>query len=366
MGNIDDKVLAALLSRIASIKSELEVLENELKSLDGKAAESPAEPIHIEPIDISIDDIDIAGIGAAVAQEPAEEAPAAEQATEVTAAEPEVKVALEPEPETEPQTAAEPEVEPIEIARTEAEAAEPVEITEAAQEEAPEEASEEEEEEASAEKAPEEAAEEEEEEEEEEAEEEAAEEEAEPIAMADPMPWVKEEDRDPDLILIEDNPDTGEDMPEGTEAPAELETEQPAEAEAPADDLPFFDQTPEPEPAPTPSEKKKEKVKKILVDTMTAETAVMDVMAEKQAWRTDRPGTPVKNIISAISLNDRVLLINVLFKEDPILFQETIARFNGMASFDEAVAYVGEQFPDWDLNSETVYRLMMAIRRKLN
>ena len=106
--------------------------------------------------------------------------------------------------------------------------------------------------------------------------------------------------------------------------------------------------------------------KKAIMDVAKADTAVMDVMAEKQAWRTDRPGMPVKNIISAISLNDRVLLINTLFGENPILFQETIAKFNGMASLSEALAYISENHADWDMNSEPVYRLMMAVRRKLS
>ena len=106
--------------------------------------------------------------------------------------------------------------------------------------------------------------------------------------------------------------------------------------------------------------------KKAIMDVAKADTAVMDVMAEKQAWRTDRPGMPVKNIISAISLNDRVLLINTLFGENPILFQETIAKFNGMASLSEALTYISENHADWDMNSEPVYRLMMAVRRKLS
>ncbi len=106
--------------------------------------------------------------------------------------------------------------------------------------------------------------------------------------------------------------------------------------------------------------------KKAIMDVAKADTAVMDVMAEKQAWRTDRPGMPVKNIISAISLNDRVLLINTLFDENPMLFQETIAKFNGMASLSEALTYISENHADWDMNSEPVYRLMMAVRRKLS
>lgn len=93
--------------------------------------------------------------------------------------------------------------------------------------------------------------------------------------------------------------------------------------------------------------------------------AVMDVMGQKLAWKTAMPGTPVKNVISAISLNDRVLFINTLFKEDPMAFQETISAFNAMSSFDEAEEYVRAHFPDWNLNSDQVFRLMMAVRRKL-
>ena len=148
--------------------------------------------------------------------------------------------------------------------------------------------------------------------------------------------------------------------------PAEVTepAEAPMEPKAPTkptalDDLPFDDDLPDDAPSAAP------KAKAAILDSQKAETAVMDVMAEKQAWRTDRPGSPVKNVISAISLNDRVLLINVLFKEDPILFQNTISAFNGMTTLDEALTYIKSNFPDWDLNSEPVYRLMMAVRRKL-
>ena len=180
--------------------------------------------------------------------------------------------------------------------------------------------------------------------------------------------------------------------------PAEAATE-PAELAAPVaepveatgqavnevpDDLPFDDDFPADEPSAIPepiseptldiepeiainptSEEPTPKPKAAILDSKKAETAVMDVMAEKQAWRTDRPGSQVKNVISAISLNDRVLLINVLFREDPILFQSTISAFNGMTNLDEAISYIQTNFPDWDLNSEPVYRLMMAVRRKL-
>ena len=173
--------------------------------------------------------------------------------------------------------------------------------------------------------------------------------------------------------------------------PAEVATTPEAPVIQPDDDLPSGDDLPMDEPstipepvpeptldiepeiviAPAPESETTQKTepaprpKASILDSQKPETAVMDVMAEKQAWRTDRPGSQVKNVISAISLNDRVLLINVLFKEDPILFQNTISAFNGMTTLDEAISYIRTNFPDWDMNSEPVYRLMMAVRRKL-
>ena len=160
------------------------------------------------------------------------------------------------------------------------------------------------------------------------------------------------------------------DEPSGDELPAEEE----AIAADIIDDIPEVTPVPErrPEPVegpafePVPEPVEGPEVRKAILDTAKADTAVMDVMAEKQAWRTDRPGMPVKNIISGISLNDRVLLINVLFREDPMLFQDTIAKLNAMGSLNEALEYISGNFPEWDLNSEPVYRLMMAVRRKLN
>lgn len=157
-----------------------------------------------------------------------------------------------------------------------------------------------------------------------------------------------------------------DDLPSGDDLPMDEPSTIPEPVPEPTLDIepeiviapaPESETTQKTEPAPRP--------KASILDSQKPETAVMDVMAEKQAWRTDRPGSQVKNVISAISLNDRVLLINVLFREDPILFQSTISAFNGMTNLDEAISYIQTNFPDWDLNSEPVYRLMMAVRRKL-
>ncbi len=93
--------------------------------------------------------------------------------------------------------------------------------------------------------------------------------------------------------------------------------------------------------------------------------AVMDKMAEKESWRTDIPGSSVSDIRSAISLNDRILFINTLFHEDPIAFKDTLSALNAMPSFDEGVKFVRERHPEWNTESDVVYRFMMAVRRKL-
>ncbi len=155
-----------------------------------------------------------------------------------------------------------------------------------------------------------------------------------------------------------------EDLPADEDLPEDKPEEEPIDI-APEDDTPIDISISDVEDIPVTGLSLQEP-KKAIMDVAKADTAVMDVMAEKQAWRTDRPGMPVKNIISAISLNDRVLLINTLFGENPMLFQETIAKFNGMASLSEALTYISENHADWDMNSEPVYRLMMAVRRKLS
>lgn len=124
--------------------------------------------------------------------------------------------------------------------------------------------------------------------------------------------------------------------------PVDIMLDEPEEAET----------TPEPESAEEPEPVREPEPKPV--------PAALDYK-----WAKDIPGGPVSNIISGISLNDRVLLINTLFKEDPILFQQTIAAFNGMAALSEAVEYVRTNFPGWNLGSDIVYRLMMAVRRKL-
>ena len=93
--------------------------------------------------------------------------------------------------------------------------------------------------------------------------------------------------------------------------------------------------------------------------------SVAEVMADAHPWRTDMPGTPVKDVRSAISLNDRIIFINHLFDEDPMAFQNVITQINTMTSLDQVEEYLRNGFPSWDFSSELVYRFMMAVRRRV-
>lgn len=93
--------------------------------------------------------------------------------------------------------------------------------------------------------------------------------------------------------------------------------------------------------------------------------AVVDAMAAKAAWRIDMPGPEVRSLRSAIALGDQVVFINRLFRKDSALYQSTIDALNNMSTLSEAVHYLSETFPEWDLDSDDVYRFMMAVRRKV-
>lgn len=117
------------------------------------------------------------------------------------------------------------------------------------------------------------------------------------------------------------------------------------------DDLPFFTEP--------------EQVTVHAAANTVVRPVVIDAMTERQAWRTDMPGAPVKDIRSAISLNDRVIFINYLFNEDPMAFQEALTKINQMESLDQVVEFALTSHPEWDMDSEVVYRFMMAVRRRV-
>ena len=155
---------------------------------------------------------------------------------------------------------------------------------------------------------------------------------------------------DPEPVELDFDEELDGDLPEEApaESPAEIAEEAPAEPEV---ELDLFG-----EPVLRVNEKL----------GAGRSRSVGEKMEQKEAWRIAMPGAAVKDVRSAISLNDRVLFIRELFGGDAGLFQKAVDDINAMGSLDEMVAYVNERHPGWDLDSDTVYRLMMAVRRKLS
>lgn len=179
---------------------------------------------------------------------------------------------------------------------------------------------------------------------------------------------VAETEVEPEVVpVVEAEPET---VPE-SEVPEESEVVEEPQVEVEPEPEP--EPSPEPEVVEEPAEEDLfmtvEEVPAILhqqVQSAAVQTAVIDVMATKHAWRTDMPGTPVKDIRAAIALVDRALFINRLFDEDAMKFMDTLNHINQMSDIDEAVEYLASTYPAWDFDSDVVYRFMMAVRRKIN
>lgn len=166
-----------------------------------------------------------------------------------------------------------------------------------------------------------------------------------------------------------------EDVPEadpgqGTQAGHETEAE-PEQVAGPA---------PEPKPEDLPeedgfslfggmAEEEEPKAKKTKATSEHRQYSGHKVIADQkygnEAWRKDMPGPEVKDVRSAISLNDRVMFISTLFRDDSMLFQDVINKINALTTLEKAVQYLKENFPEWDMDSELVYRFMMSVRRKI-
>lgn len=166
-----------------------------------------------------------------------------------------------------------------------------------------------------------------------------------------------------------------EDLPEavpGQEIQAEPETEAEPEQVAGTE--------PEPKPEYLPeedgfslfggmAEEEEPKAKKTKTSSEHRQYSGHKVIADQkygnEAWRKDMPGPEVKDVRSAISLNDRVMFISTLFRDDSMLFQDVINKINALTTLEKAVQYLKENFPEWDMDSELVYRFMMSVRRKI-
>lgn len=201
-----------------------------------------------------------------------------------------------------------------------------------------------------------------------------AESEAEPEAepetedLPESEPEVEQEPAQEVTQETEDLPEAvpGQEIQEKPETEAEPEQVAGTEPEPKPEDLPeedgfslFGEMAEEEEPkarkTKAPSEHRQYSGHKVIADQKYG----------NEAWRKDMPGPEVKDVRSAISLNDRVMFISTLFRDDSMLFQDVINKINALTTLEKAVQYLKENFPEWDMDSELVYRFMMSVRRKI-
>ena len=328
MENREQQILSEIKVMVASIRTQLQQLDSKMMEL--QMAVDP-ENIQAKPIDIDLDDIDMIGMPSAAAVQ--DDLPFVDTPDEIEIAETSEPVDLE---EAEPVVDAEPVVEAEAVIEAEPVVESVPEVAEEPVEEVVAEPAEEEE------------------------------------SVAEDLPVLgamgvaaaaAATTATAAARVVEDLP-VAEPVVETVAEPAAEVVEEPVEAPvaepepapvAPAvepedDDMPLFA---EPQP-----------LFEAALNSPKAKKAVIDVMTDKQAWRTDMAGSPVRDLLSAISLNDRVHFIKTLFRDDAVLFQQTRAKINAMSSLDEVVDYVTANF-DWDMSSQVVYRFMMAVRRKV-
>lgn len=184
--------------------------------------------------------------------------------------------------------------------------------------------------------------------------------ESEPEVEQEPAQEVEQESED----LPEADP--GQGTQAGPETEAEPEQVAGTEPEPKPEDLPEEDgfslfggmaeeEEPKAKKTKAPSEHRQYSGHKVIADQKYG----------NEAWRKDMPGPEVKDVRSAISLNDRVMFISTLFRDDSMLFQDVINKINALTTLEKAVQYLKENFPEWDMDSELVYRFMMSVRRKI-
>jgi hypothetical protein len=72
---------------------------------------------------------------------------------------------------------------------------------------------------------------------------------------------------------------------------------------------------------------------------------------------------PLKDISTAIGLNEKYLFIKELFNDNAALYQNTIDKLNNFANFNEAIQFIDDYF-EWDFDAEQVQKLLELVHRR--
>lgn len=101
-------------------------------------------------------------------------------------------------------------------------------------------------------------------------------------------------------------------------------------------------------------------------DFLMNNTSAKEEQGQLPSWMRDMPGPAVNDLHMAVTLNDKLYFIKELFKGDEDQFRLSIQRLNEMNSLKEALEYTRAAFPEWDEDSDSIYRFYMLLRRRYN
>ena len=97
------------------------------------------------------------------------------------------------------------------------------------------------------------------------------------------------------------------------------------------------------------------------------EILIMDkAKPEWYDWEVDIPGPHIDDIWDGIGLNDRLLFLRELFYGNEEDFRDVVARLNTMERLVQVTELIRERYPQWDEESDEVYRFYMTVRRRFN
>jgi hypothetical protein len=96
--------------------------------------------------------------------------------------------------------------------------------------------------------------------------------------------------------------------------------------------------------------------KKFVHNTISGKKTKQDVSTKLQS-------KPIKDINSAIGINDKFIFIKELFGNNKEHYHETILVLNNFDTFENALEFLNENF-DWDSDDPNVERLKELVRRK--
>lgn len=155
------------------------------------------------------------------------------------------------------------------------------------------------------------------------------------------------------------------------DTPAEVKTAattEETEIEHPVPEtVPEVKPEPEPEKAPRTHDASHKTAKpEILAEKFQSQSFLNETLAKYQDV-TDlskkMQNQPIKDIFSAINLNDKFLFIKELFSNDAALYQSTIEKLNSAGNFNDAVRYLDGNFT-WDFSDTMVQNFLELVRRR--